>query len=166
MIAFDASTLILVAKIELLDRLLASFSVPVVIPVEVARECCASKKTLDALMIQRAVDKSKIKVVAVGNPAMVRKLRMDFSLGQGEAEAIALSAREHALLAIDDKSGINTCKFLGVAFTTAIALLLRSREKELLSRDEALLRLEQLARHGRYKEAIIEDARRRLEETR
>jgi hypothetical protein len=53
-----------------------------------------------------------------------------------------------------------------VAFTTAIALLLRSREKELLSRDEALLRLEQLAGHGRYKEVIIEDARHRLEETR
>jgi predicted nucleic acid-binding protein len=166
MIVFDASTLILLAKIELLDRLLRSFSLPVAVPAEVARECCGAKKVLDTLVIQRAIDDSRIRVVAIPNPAMVRKLRTDFSLGQGEAEAIALSAREDALLAIDDKSGINACKFLGVAFTTAIALLLRSREKELLSCDEALLRLEQLARHGRYKEAIIEDAKRRLEETR
>jgi len=166
MIVFDASTLILVAKIELLDRLLRSFSMPVAVPAEVARECCGGKKALHALVIQRAIDDSRIRVVTIANPAMMRKLSRDFSLGQGEAEAIVLSSREDALLAIDDKSSINACKFLGVAFTTAIALLLRSREKELLSRDEALLRLEQLARHGRYKEVIIKDARRRLEETR
>ncbi len=164
MIVFDASTLILVAKIEIVDRLLGSFSRPVMVPAEVARECCGGKKVLDALVIQRAIDDSRIKVVTLSNAIVVRKLRADFSLGQGEAEAIVLASRESALLAIDDKSGINACKFLGVAFTTAIALLLRSREKQLLSRDEALLRLEQLAQYGRYKGLIIEDARHRLEE--
>ena len=68
-------------------------------------------------------------------------------------------------MAIDDKSGISACKFLGVAFTTAIALLLRSREKGLLSSEDAFLRLKQLARFGRYKDAIMEDARRKLEES-
>jgi len=164
MIVFDASTLILVAKIELLDRLLGSFSMPVAVPAEVARECCSGKKVLDALVIQRAIDDSRIKVVTLANTTLVRKLRTDFSLGQGEAEAIVLASRARALLAIDDKSGINACKFLGLAFTTAIALLLRSREKQVLSRDEAPLRLEQLARYGRYKDLIIEDARHRLEE--
>ena len=164
MIVFDASTLILVAKIELLDRLLGSFSMPVAVPAEVARECCSGKKVLDVLVIQRAIDDSRIKVVTLGNAAMVRKLRTDFNLGQGEAEAIVLASREHALLAIDDKSGINACKFLGVAFTTAIALLLRGYEKALLSRDEGFLRLAQLARYGRYKDTIVQDARLRLEE--
>src|SRR5207245_11119461 len=111
------------------------------------------------------IDDSRIRVVAIPNSAAVRKLRVDFSLGQGEAEAIALALRERALLAIDDKSGISACKFLGVAFTTAIALLLRSREKGLLSSEDAFLRLKQLARFGRYKDAIMEDARRKLEES-
>jgi len=36
---------------------------------------------------------------------------------------------EKALLGVDDKNGINACKVLGLAFTTAIGILIRSREK-------------------------------------
>jgi hypothetical protein len=40
----------------------------------------------------------------------------------------------------------------------------RSREKGLIDRSEALVRLSTLARHGRYRNSIVEDARRVLEE--
>jgi predicted nucleic acid-binding protein len=62
-----------------------------VIPAEVEKECCGSKKALDAVIIQRALDESRIKTVAVKNDHLVAKLRADFSLGRGEAEAIALA---------------------------------------------------------------------------
>ncbi|HLH00501.1 MAG TPA: hypothetical protein VKX49_29625 [Bryobacteraceae bacterium] len=164
MIVFDASTLILIAKVELLDLFLGNAGVPVAIPAEVAKECCGSKKALDAAMIQKALDESRIKTVAVKNRRVVAKLETDFSLGKGEAEALALAVNEKArLVGIDDKNGINACKVLGLAFTTAVGILIRSREKGLLEGPEALERLARLAKHGRYKDSIIEDARRKLE---
>src|SRR6266571_8767987 len=93
MIAFDASTLILIAEIELLDIFLGAIKLKAAIPEEVARECYGAKKTLDALMIQKALDKSRMKVVAVKNKKLVAKLSADFSLGRGEAEAITLALK-------------------------------------------------------------------------
>jgi len=165
MFVFDSSTLILTAKMELLDLFLNEIEVEVAIPQAVEEECCGGQKTLDALMIQKAVDESKIKVRSVRNRKLVRKLEEDFSMGRGESEAIALALQEKArLVGIDDKRGINACKLTGILFTTAIAILLRSREKGLIDRNDALARLSSLARHGRYKSSILEDAKRRLEE--
>jgi predicted nucleic acid-binding protein len=102
--------------------------------------------------------------MAVHNKKLVAKLQADFDLGKGEAEAIALGLKEKArLLAIDDKNGINACKLLGIAFTTALGILLRSREKGLIDEESALSKLAALARSGRYKGSILEDARLRLE---
>jgi len=165
MFVFDSSTLILIAKIELLDLFLSEIGIEVAIPRAVEEECCGGKKTLDALMIQRAVDESRITVRNVRNGKLVLKLKLDFSMGRGESEAIALALQEKArLVGIDDKRGINACKLTGVPFTTAIAILLRSRQKGLIDKHDALARLSTLVRHGRYKSSILEDAKRRLEE--
>jgi predicted nucleic acid-binding protein len=164
MIVLDGSTLILLAKTELLDPFLAGVKLAVAVPGEVEKACCGSKKSLDALIIQKALDESRIKVIAAKNRRLVAKLQADFSLGKGEAEAIALALNEKAqLLGIDDKNGINACKLLGVAFTTAVGILIRSWEKRLLEGPDALVKLELLAKHGRYKDSIIEDARLKLE---
>lgn len=165
MFVFDASTLILTAKIELLDLFLSEIGMEVAIPRAVEEECCGGKKTLDALMIQKAVDESRITVRSVRNRKLVLKLEADFSMGRGESEAIALALQEKArLVGVDDKRGLNACKLTGVPFTTAIAILLRSRQKGLIDKDDALARLSSLTRHGRYKGSILEDAKRRLEE--
>jgi predicted nucleic acid-binding protein len=115
-------------------------------------------------MIQKALDKSEIRVIPVKNRKLVTKLEGDFGLGKGEAEAIALALAEKArVLGIDDKNGINACKLLAVTFSTAIGILVRMREKRVLTTNEALVKLEELAKHGRYKKSILEDARRKLE---
>jgi len=164
MIVFDASTLILLAKIELLSPFLAGVEAPVAIPAEVERECCGVKKTLDALMIEKALEDSRIQVVAVRNHKLVARLQADFSLGKGEAEALALAIKEKAeLLGVDDKNGINAARLLGIPFTTAMGILVRSCEKSLLDPSDALAKLTALAGHGRYKHSIVEDARRRME---
>lgn len=165
MFVFDSSTLILIAKLELLELFLREIGMEVAIPQAVEAECCGGKKTLDALMIQKAVEESKITVKSVKNRKLVLKLESDFSMGRGEAEAIGLALQEQAaLVGIDDKRGINACKLTGVPFTTAAAILLRSRQKGLLDRNDALTRLSSLARYGRYKSSIVEDMKRRLEE--
>jgi uncharacterized protein len=164
MIVFDASTLILIAKIELLDTFLVGVKIEVAIPEEIERECCGAKKTLDSLMIQKALDESRLKAIGVKNKKLVAKVEVDFSLGKGEAEAIALALKEKAqLLCIDDKHGINACKLLGISFTTAMGILVRSRQRGWIDRESALAKLATLAKYGRYKSAIIEDARMKLE---
>lgn len=164
MLVFDSSTLILTTKIELLDLFLSEIGMEAAIPRAVEEECCG-KRTLDAFMIQKAVVESRIAVRRVKSRKLVLKLEQDFSLGRGESEAIALALQEKAqLVGVDDKRGINACKLAGVPFTTAIAILLRSRQKGLIDKDDALARLSSLARHGRYKNSILEDAKRRLEE--
>ncbi len=57
----------------------------------------------------------------------------------------------------------NACKVLGIAFTTAVGILIRSREKGLLEGPDAIAKLALLAKHGRYRHSIIEDARLKLE---
>ncbi|HWO35846.1 MAG TPA: hypothetical protein VNO32_44205 [Candidatus Acidoferrum sp.] len=164
MFIFDASTLILIAKTEILDPFLRDVGLDVAIPLEVEKECCSVKKSLDALMIRKALDESRIRVIAVKNRKLVTKIQEDFGLGGGEAEAIVLALAEKArVLGIDDKNGINACKLLGVAFTTAIGILVRMCEKRLLTTSEALAKLEGLAKYGRYKKSILEDATRQLE---
>ncbi len=164
MIVFDSSTLILTAKIGLLSPFLAGVEPPVAIPGEVERECCAAKKTLDALMIQKALGESRIRLVVVKDRAFIARLQADFSLGRGEAEALALAIKEKAqLLGIDDKNGINAAKLLCIPFTTTVGILVRSFEKGLLTLSDALDKLTALAKYGRYKTSITEDARRRME---
>src|SRR5215469_6323484 len=151
MIVFDSSTLILIAKIEVLGPFLESIDFAVCIPTAVANESCAVKKSLDALLIQKAIDQSKIRVVAVKDRKLIAKLRRDFGLGMGEAEAIVLALSESAaLIGIDDKNGINACKLLRISFTTAIGILIRMLEKKLLTKEEALAELATLAQQGRY----------------
>ena len=160
----DASTLILIAKADLLDLFLSSVNVPVAVPSEVEKECCGSKKALDAMIIQKVLDESRIEVFTLRNRRLVAKLQTDFSLGRGEAEAIALALDEKAqIVGIDDKNGIDACKVLGIAFTTALGILIRSREKGSLEEPDAIAKLVLLAKYGRYKHSIIEDARLKLE---
>jgi predicted nucleic acid-binding protein len=164
MMVVDASTLILLAKAELLEKFLEQIAQEVVIPKEVERESCRVKKSFDALIIQRAISEKKIAVKAIKDRNLVAQLQRDFALALGEAEAIALAiARRARLVAIDDKSGINACKLLRVAFTTALAILVRMHEKGLIDRETATAKLGALERYGRYKADIVADARSRLE---
>ena len=159
----DSSTLILLAKAELLELFLGHFGQQVLIPKEVERETCSEKRSLDTLMIERAINDGKLEVLAIKDRRICRKIAADFSLGSGEVEAIVLALSEEDLLGIDDKKGINACKLLGIPFATAIALLVRMREKKILTRRQSLAALSKLDRFGRYKSEIVEDARVRLE---
>lgn len=164
MLIFSSSTLILIAKVELLDTFLNNIGMEIAIPKAVEDECCGGKKTLDALFIRKALDDSGIKVRGLRNRKLVAKLEEDFSMGKGESEAIALALQEKALLVgIDDKNGMNACKLAGIPFTTALGILVRSREKGLIDRSDALMKLSALAKFGWYRNSILENVKLRLE---
>lgn len=85
----------------------------------VCRACCGVKKSLDAPLIQKALDELRLKVIAVRNRNSLSNWRETSAWAGGEAEAIVLALTEKAqVLGIDDKNGINACNLLGIAFTT------------------------------------------------
>jgi len=164
MIIFDASTLVLVAKVELLDTFLAAIGQPVAIPRKVEQECCGTSKFLDALLIRKAVEDRALSVVPVSNRKLCSRIRADFGLGHGETEAVVLAlAGKSRILAIDDKLGINACKVLQIPFTTAISILVEMHDRKLVERKDALVRLSALEKYGRYSAHIMDNARSRLE---
>ena len=156
---FDSSTLILLAKIDLLRE--SAEDISIVIPPKVKEECLF-KESLDALLIKTLIAEGKIKVEKAGNQEAVRKLRADFRIEAGEAQALWLGKRLGVPLAVDDGPTIKACKVLGVQFVTAIHFLINLRARGKLELPLALAKLDGLATYGRYSRKIIEDASQRL----
>lgn len=160
MVVLDASTLILLAKCDLLPLLAEKTRIE--IPQEVEREALASKKPYDARIIEEMVRSGEIRVAR--NPHMGRRkqIQMDFGLEEGEAAALLL-AKEHDLpLGTDDGPAIKAAKIMGVPFFTAIHVLLELHEKGRINQEVALTKLDMLQRVGRYGARILEEARRRI----
>ena len=156
MLVFDASTLILLAKAELLDLFLDHYPAGAVIPQAVEGECVVSPARPDTILIRERIRERRITVDSVQAPVVVHRLIADFHLGHGEAEAIALALEKQAhLIATDDRNAI-------LKFTTAIGMLIHMREKDVIRADDALRYLDGLARYGRYHRVILDDARQRL----
>lgn len=159
MIIFDSSTLILLAKVELLREIAKQLEV--VIPREVERESTV-KNTFDAKLIKKLIEDGKIRVAKVRGEKEKKKLTDDFNIGEGEVSALLLARDKGSPLATDDGPTIKACKILDVKFTTAIHFLIGIYEKGILSKDMALVKLEKLEKYGRYSSRIIDDASRRI----
>ena len=162
MIIFDASTLILLAKIDLLELFISNFNGKVLIPHRVALEIGRAGYE-DLPLIRKLLEDKKITVLQVKGKKQADKLMVDFNMDQGEAEAISLAIQENIhFIATDDRNAIRACKMLKIEFITAIAVLIRAFEKQLIDKNEALLKLQRLGYIGRYSKAIIADAERQI----
>lgn len=161
MFIFDSSTLILLAKIEILDRFLKDYKGEVIISRKVEKES-TNKKTFETLLIKKKIKEGRIKVKHIQS-GKIKKFMEDFNVNSGEAEAIILALKNKgAILATDDKNAINACKLLNISFINSLNILIRAKEKNLMTMEEAKTKLDKLSKYGRFKKSIIEDARRRL----
>ncbi len=164
MIVFDASTLILLARTEMLEMFISSYSEDVQIPEAVKKEVLG-KDSEEAPQLDAMIKAKKIHVSKVVNRKILKKLIEDFNIDLGEAEAITLAMQKKgAVIATDDRNAIRACKLLKIDFITAISILVRAVEKKLLDKREALLKLDKLKLIGRYKMTIITDARSQIRE--
>lgn len=154
-LVLDASTLILLAKIELLAVVLKGNRVAVT--AEVEAEATGRQELLDAKMIAEAVRAHKMDVRRVDSKR-AQHIATDFSLGTGEASSVVLAKEYRAVLGTDDKSAIKVCRVLDIRFTTALHLLIGAYTHKHLDRPLALVKLEKLQRYGRYSARILEDA--------
>lgn len=153
-ILFDTSTLVLLAKLDLLGSL--TEEVRVMIPEAVRVEATRKRELWDAKLICRLIKESKIHVVREDQKPLVETVGRDFALGKGEASAIILAKSRGLLLGIDDKQGIRACKVVGVRFTTTLAVIMRFYEKGILNADQTIAKIEKLRAYGWYQEELLE----------
>ena len=162
MVIFDSSTLILLARTEVLEVFITNFTGQVLIPEKVKEEVLMKDGT-EMLQVAALIEGGQISVLIVSDRKLLQKLVEDFNIDLGEAEAITLALQKKgAMVATDDRNAIRACKLLKLDFITAIAILIRAAEKKLFSRSEALLKLEKLEAIGRYKKSIIADAKKQI----
>ena len=158
-IVFDSSTLILLAKVEILT--LVSEDIQITIPETIKTEC-TGKDLFDAKLISSLVTNGRIKVITASKKEAIERLCKDFKIHTGEAEALALALKRKLPLATDDFLTIKACKILNQHFTTAIHFLINIVEKGNINKDIAFVKLEKLSLYGRYNKRILDDAFKRL----
>ncbi len=160
-IVFDASSLILLAKVDLLGDIAALWSL--VVTDTVAMEATRRKELADAQWIAAAITSGEITVEQVPVDREVRRLAGDFGIARGEASSQALARRSERLLATDDARAIKACRVLRLPFATAIHFLTDAYARNSLSRSVALAKLDRFGQIGWYHPEILQAARRRLE---
>ena len=157
---FDASTLILFAKISLLTQVAERYRLN--ITSEVQRESTRLDRT-DARLIARFIDAGQIEVHDVASASgEIAELKRDFTIAEGEASSIWLAADLGVPVATDDGRTIKAAKVLGLKFATAIHLLLESHRAGEVSTAIALAKLDKLGRVGRYSRQLLDHAVARL----
>ncbi len=85
MIIFDSSTLILLAKVDILQLVLKQYIG--VIP-EIVKKEVLFKETMDSKVIKQFIGEGRIKLNKNPNKNVIEKVCKDFPLGKGEAAAL------------------------------------------------------------------------------
>ncbi len=158
---FDASMLILLAKIDLLGSL--SKEIEIVITGIVKEEATVKKDMFDSKVILSLIEKKNITVKSVKNIQIVTDIMRDFNMDKGEASTLVLYQEINGeLIATDDGQQIKTAKLMDIPFATSITFLIRATQKGLIQEKIALEKLKKLEKFGWYKTDIIEDARNKI----
>ncbi len=155
MLVSDASTLILLAKVTILEKALEHLG-KVSISKEVFNESVHKKELFDAQIIIRQVKNKSIVVKSVSKEKF-KEILSQFKLGEGEAATYALYTEgKYTALLTDDRELIKLCKVERIPFITAMSLIVRLYEKKKLQKEEALEKLDALCRIGRYSKEVYE----------
>lgn len=156
----DSSSLILLAKLELLDLLIKSFKT-VLIPSAVYNESLKKGKELkklDAFSIDKKIMDGKIIVKEIEDLNERDNIIKNFNVHKGESESIILYLEKRAdLLGTDDYRTLKVCKILGIKYFTTPLFLIRCYEKNNISNEITLLKFKQLKKLGGYAENLLDD---------
>ena len=155
MLVSNASTLVLLAKIDCLEQFVEIFP-PIEIPQQVRKEALFHADSYYSRLIKKLIDDGKIKVVLV-NKTRVNNILQEFNFDEGEAATYVLyNAKKHKAILTDDGELIKLCKLEKIDFICAMAVLIRMYEKRILSKNQTIKKLEDLHSIGRYSAKIYE----------
>ena len=155
MFASNTSTLVLLAKIGCLEHFI-EISPIIWIPGQVKREALFDQDSYYARLIQKLIDSKKI-IIAPIKTAKIAHIMSQFRLDEGESATYALfNDKRHKAILTDDGEFIKLCKLEKIPFMCAMAVVIRLFEKKKISKDDALGKLENLHKIGRYTKEIYE----------
>lgn len=152
-IVLDASTLILSAKIDLIQIMAKHMRLEIS---ETVRQEALRKPALeDAKSIARLIGEQKIKVEALKDREFFKIIQEDFRLGDGEAETITLAKAKGFMAGVDDYMAIKVCRIVWVPFVSTLSLLVHLKEEGHLTQNQALAKLEKLKGYGWYQNELL-----------
>ena len=153
----DASTLILLEKIVLLDKLVEKFEF--IISREIYGEAVIKGKKIkseDSYSIENKINSGTIKIRKIKDRRKVNQIIDEFNLEKGETETIVLFLQENAdILALDDHKAINVCKIYKIPFITALTFVITALDAKIIMKNEAKEMVRNLGIYGRYKDELI-----------
>ncbi|MHA1657663.1 MAG: hypothetical protein ACTSUT_00895 [Promethearchaeota archaeon] len=149
----------------MLDLLIEAFET-IVIPQSVYIESVESgkkSKKLDAFLIEKRILDGAIIVENVKDITSKDSLLKDFNIHEGESEAIILYLEKKAeLLGTDDYRTLKVCKILKIRYFTTPLFITRCFYTKKLSKKLSLLKFQKLLEFGWYKEDIILDFKKKI----
>lgn len=161
MLVSNTSTLVLLAKIRCLEAFIEVAPL-IEIPSQVKKEALFEENSYYARFIGKLIADKKIKVVDVDN-GMISNIMSKFSLNLGEAAAFAMfDSKKHNAVLTDDGELIKLCKLEKAPFLCAMAIIIRLFEKNKLSKELSLEKLEELHKIGRYSVKLYEHFRKEV----
>ncbi len=162
MFVSNTSTLVLLAKVSCLEKFI-EISQNIEIPAQVKKEALFDKGSYYAKLIEKFIQEKKIRVVPVFKKSEITKIMLEFRLDEGEAATYALfNDKRHKAILTDDGELIKLCKLEKIPFVCAMAVIIRLFEKDKLSKEEAINKLEDLHKIGRYSKELYEHFKREV----
>ena len=161
MAVFDSSSLILLAKIGILDKVLEHLKEKAVITEKVFMEITA-KETFDSKLLMHRVGEGRIERKVIKDKVLFARIIKDFNCDDGEAESIVLCLETNTGIVTDDKKAMKVSKLLNISRTTAANLLVRLYNRKAITGEEADAYIVKLRKHGWYSDAIIEKIREEM----
>jgi len=148
-ISVDASSLILITKIGLLNELCHTFNI--IVSESVYHESTNYSEYNDAKIIKEYINNKRIFVKKVN-----KRQKFILDLGEGEKQVLELYTQEKAkAVLIDDKKAIKGCKYHKINYITSPYLVYYFYKKKIINKNKAILSLKSLEEFGRYKADII-----------
>jgi len=160
-IVADASSLILLSKIRLLEKLVERTKI--IVPKKVYGEVVRGKEKgrEDAFLVERLVKEKRIKM-RQANEKLKKEIERTFNLHEGENEALATALENKHTILTDDKKCFTAARTLKLNFITSLDVVVAMYKKGRIDKRKAMQSLDELLEYGWYKRSLIEKYRREI----
>jgi predicted nucleic acid-binding protein len=156
----DASTLILLQKIGLLEKLgkHPDFTITEHVYQEAIKRG-KEKGFADAYALEKHMDSSLIRKKQPKSTEQVTTLMKQFGTAKGETETLALCMElQNSTAAVDDRKAMAICNAYNIPFVTSLTLAITAHKSGVITKKTAEEMILQLGNYGRYKNELIHEA--------
>ena len=143
-------------KVGILYEILKNLKKKLIITNQIYNESASKIDAFDAKIIKQRVEEKAIEKGEIKNVKLYEKIKEDFNLGKGEAEAVVFCLENKTGLITDDKKAMNACRILRIKFTTVPNLLIYVYKRDLITKTEANIYFMKLEKFGRYYNEILQ----------